>query len=90
MTYGQMTSSLIKQLSGHGTACCSYDSPIILVLKGTGDASARSMRACYQGDELLRGEVASLLAHEASSESFLVTPAADVVAARAFVSQNWS
>ncbi|MGH9385187.1 MAG: protein kinase domain-containing protein [Vicinamibacterales bacterium] len=35
--------------------------------------------ACCQGDEALRGEVASLLAHEASAKTFLATPAADVV-----------
>ncbi|HUE85812.1 MAG TPA: protein kinase, partial [Vicinamibacterales bacterium] len=38
--------------------------------------------ACCQGDDVLRGEVASLLAHEASAESFLVNPAAEVVDAR--------
>jgi eukaryotic-like serine/threonine-protein kinase len=34
--------------------------------------------ACCQGDDVLRGEVASLLAHEESAESFLVNPAAEV------------
>ncbi len=34
--------------------------------------------ACCGGDDVLRGEVASLLAHEASAESFLVNPAAEV------------
>jgi TolB-like protein/tetratricopeptide (TPR) repeat protein/predicted Ser/Thr protein kinase len=32
-----------------------------------------------QGDDVLRGEVALLLTHEASAESFLVNPAADAV-----------
>ena len=36
--------------------------------------------ACCQGDNVLRGEVASLLAHEASAEGFLADPAAQVVA----------
>jgi serine/threonine-protein kinase len=34
--------------------------------------------ACCQGDDVLRGKVASLLAHEGSAESFLANPAAEV------------
>ena len=37
---------------------------------------------CCPGDSVLRAEVASLLAHEASAESFLVNAAAEVVDAR--------
>ena len=35
--------------------------------------------ACCQGDDVLRGEVASLLSHEASGESFRVKPTAGEV-----------
>ncbi len=46
------------------------------VLSINGDAF---LDASCQGDEALRGEVASLLAHEARAESFLIEPAAKVV-----------
>ena len=42
--------------------------------------------ACCQGDDVLRGEISSLLAHEASAENFLVNPAAEVV--EALLTQN--
>ncbi|MGH9255207.1 MAG: protein kinase domain-containing protein [Vicinamibacterales bacterium] len=43
------------------------------------DQRAAFLDACCQGDDALRGEVASLLAHEANAENFLVKPAAEVV-----------